>query len=214
MADPAGEEEVPKKGSKNSFFTKYKWYIVGGAVILVVLFVLMAKKGSSSGTSTSSTASPTTAASDLTGIDPSTGIPYADEYGLMNYGGLNSSNGNGGLSTQLSNIQASLNTLTSTTGATASSGTATTSGSSTSTPTYQSLASETESGAGYWGGAGATLPVQSLSGQVYSYISTPQLAAQIPNQFVQSEPGVFTQITPGSNLPANTPIYQQVQAAA
>jgi hypothetical protein len=95
-----------------------------------------------------------------------------------------------------------------------STGQATTTSSGVSALT--NYANEVQSGAGFWPGNTAaeySQLIQGIDGNLYSYISTPQLASQISTQYVQSEPGVFTQITPGSNLPANTPIYQRVSAA-
>jgi len=70
-------EKHPKKGGKLS---KYKWYIIGGlAVIAVIVFYISRKNAASSNTTAS------TPAGTQSGVDPSTGLPYASEYG---YGGL------------------------------------------------------------------------------------------------------------------------------
>ena len=62
------EERVPKKGDLG----KYKWWVIGGlAIIAIVVFVIIRKQQSST-SGTSSLAS--------MGIDPATGVPYAQEY--------------------------------------------------------------------------------------------------------------------------------------
>lgn len=64
-------EKHPKKGGK---LDKYKWYIIGGLAVIAVLVFYFTRQSSAN---SSSSAADQAAA----GIDPSTGIPYASEYG-------------------------------------------------------------------------------------------------------------------------------------
>lgn len=74
-----GEQKVPKPGGK---LDKYKWYIIGGLALLAVLVFYFVNKSkanaSATGAGTSSLAS--------MGIDPATGVPFAQEY-ANSYGG-------------------------------------------------------------------------------------------------------------------------------
>lgn len=62
-------EKHPKKGSLG----KYKWYIVGALAVIAVLVFYFTRNNSSNSSSAAGTSQ--------AGIDPSTGIPYASEYG-------------------------------------------------------------------------------------------------------------------------------------
>jgi hypothetical protein len=69
-------EKIPGAKTKNKL-DKYKWYIVGGLALLavLVLYFVNASKKNASTTSTGQTSSLASA-----GIDPNTGVPYAQEY--------------------------------------------------------------------------------------------------------------------------------------
>jgi hypothetical protein len=88
-----GNEKLPKKGTLD----KYKWWLIGGlAVIAVLVFYFVNKSKQASATGTSSAAA--------SGIDPTTGVPYSQEYanaygagmGMNPYGGFGGGFGGGG----------------------------------------------------------------------------------------------------------------------
>jgi hypothetical protein len=88
--------EAAGKG-KGGFLQKYKWWLLAGGVALVIyIWYVMRQNAQSSSATGSSTAadSGTSEAAQLAaqGIDPSTMVPYADEYG----GGYSSGGGSEG----------------------------------------------------------------------------------------------------------------------
>lgn len=75
-------EKHPKKGGK---LGKYKWYIVGGLAVIAVL-VFYFTRSSNANNSASTTGSSTGDSGAAAGVDPSTGLPYASEYGMGGIG--------------------------------------------------------------------------------------------------------------------------------
>lgn len=78
----ANEKHPKKPGGKG--LSKYKWYVIGGLAVIAVIVFYISRKNSASNSSTGANTSAGTAA----GVDPSTGLPYASEYG---YGASNNS---------------------------------------------------------------------------------------------------------------------------
>lgn len=81
-------EKIPKSGTLN----KYRWYIIGGLALLAVLVFYFVNKSKANAASTTGGTSSLAAM----GIDPATGVPYAQEYSNAFGGGLGLSPYGGG----------------------------------------------------------------------------------------------------------------------
>jgi hypothetical protein len=123
--------------AKGGFLQKYKWWLIGGMAViagLVFFFVQRSNKNAASADQTAAQQAASTNPYSNGLIDPTTGIPYAEEYGY--YGGATSAgsdsgSGGGGYGAQilseLQSISGQLGTGTTGTGT----GTGTTTGSGT-----------------------------------------------------------------------------------
>ena len=90
MTTPSEKREADEKiPGKAGALGKYKWWLIGGlGAIAVIVFLIVRHQSSSSTTGTSSLAA--------MGIDPATGVPYAQEYANAYGGGMGMSPFGGG----------------------------------------------------------------------------------------------------------------------
>jgi hypothetical protein len=102
MAEEATSHHSEPKGGKegkNSFIKKYKWWIVAGAVaLLIYIWYQMRQNAQSQSSTASGTGASTAQTAAASGIDPNTGVPYADEIGYGGYGSGGGYEGGGGWS--------------------------------------------------------------------------------------------------------------------
>jgi preprotein translocase subunit SecG len=90
MADSAESTTAHHAKKSGSFLSKYKWWIAAGVVGLVIfIWVMMQNSQNSAGTNANTQPTET----GTSAVDPTTGVPYADEIG---YGGLSGSPGPAG----------------------------------------------------------------------------------------------------------------------
>jgi Collagen triple helix repeat (20 copies) len=80
LVTDSGSKEANEKHPKKGKLGKYKWYIVGALAVIAVL-VFYFTRSSAANSSSANTADDSAAQTAAAGIDPSTGIPYASEYG-------------------------------------------------------------------------------------------------------------------------------------
>lgn len=94
MADtPAETRQANEKIPKGGKLQKYRWYIIGGLALLAVLVFYFVNKSKQNAQASGAAGTSSLAAM---GIDPATGVPYAQEYANAYGGGLGMSPYGGG----------------------------------------------------------------------------------------------------------------------